>query len=53
MVLGGISMKDNIKSYTKKDGKTYYMFKLYLGMDSETGKQIHVTRRGFLTKKRG
>jgi len=51
MVLGGISMKDNIKSYTKKDGKTYYMFKLYLGMDSETGKQIHVTRRGFLTKK--
>ncbi|GAB0171666.1 site-specific integrase [Lysinibacillus sp. CTST325] len=44
-------MKDNIKSYTKKDGKTYYMFKLYLGMDSETGKQIHVTRRGFLTKK--
>ena len=51
MVLGGISMKDNIKSYTKKDGKTYYMCKLYLGMDSETGKQIHVTRRGFLTKK--
>lgn len=51
MVLGGISMKDNIKLYTKKDGKTYYMFKLYLGMDSETGKQIHVTRRGFLTKK--
>lgn len=44
-------MKENIKSYTKKDGKTYYMFKLYLGMDSETGKQIHVTRRGFLTKK--
>ncbi|MEK4081573.1 site-specific integrase [Solibacillus sp. FSL K6-1126] len=44
-------MKDNIKSYTKKDGKTYYMFKLYLGMDNETGKQIHVTRRGFLTKK--
>ncbi|MFB7155869.1 tyrosine-type recombinase/integrase [Lysinibacillus sp. NPDC056232] len=44
-------MKDNIKSYTKKDGKTYYMFKLYLGMDSEIGKQIHVTRRGFLTKK--
>ncbi|WP_286925812.1 MULTISPECIES: Arm DNA-binding domain-containing protein [Lysinibacillus] len=33
------------------DGKTYYMFKLYLGMDSETDKQIHVTRRGFLTKK--
>ncbi|MBD8036626.1 site-specific integrase [Solibacillus sp. A46] len=27
------------------------MFKLYLGMDNETGKQIHVTRRGFLTKK--
>ncbi|MGG2112707.1 Arm DNA-binding domain-containing protein [Lysinibacillus pakistanensis] len=44
-------MKDNIKSYTKKDGKTYYMCKIYLGMDSETGKQIHVTRRGFLTKK--
>lgn len=44
-------MKDPIKSYTKKDGKTYYMFKLYLGIDSQTGKQIHVTRRGFLTKK--
>lgn len=51
MVLGGILMKDPIKSYTKKDGKTYYMFKLYLGIDSQTGKQIHVTRRGFLTKK--
>ena len=44
-------MKDPIKSYSKKDGKTYYMFKLYLGIDSQTGKQIHVTRRGFLTKK--
>ncbi|MCS5503052.1 site-specific integrase [Lysinibacillus sp. A4] len=44
-------MKDPIKSYTKKDGKTYYMFKLYLGIDSLTGKQIHVTRRGFQTKK--
>lgn len=51
MVLGGILMKDPIKSYTKKDGKTYYMFKLYLGIDSQTGKQIHVTRRGFQTKK--
>lgn len=51
MVLGGILMKDPIKSYTKKDGKTYYMFKLYLGIDNQTGKQIHVTRRGFLTKK--
>lgn len=26
------------------------MFKLYLEMDSETGKQIHVTRRVFLKK---
>lgn len=39
-----------IKKYTKKDGSTAYMFKAYLGTDSE-GKQRFTTRRGFRTKK--
>lgn len=40
-----------IKKYTKKDGSTAYMFKAYLGTDSE-GKQRFTTRRGFRTKKK-
>ncbi|EJR9792311.1 TPA: tyrosine-type recombinase/integrase [Enterococcus faecalis] len=40
-----------IKKYTKKNGKSFYMFKAYLGIDPQTGKQIHTTRRGFKTKK--
>lgn len=39
-----------IKKYTKKDGSTAYMFKAYLGTDSD-GKQRFTTRRGFSTKK--
>lgn len=35
-----------IKSYKSK-GKTKYMFKVYLGTDSLTGKRIDTTRRGF------
>lgn len=40
-----------IKPYKKKDGKTYYMFKVYLGLDSLTGKPQYTTRRGFKTIK--
>lgn len=40
-----------IKKYTKKDGSTAYMFKLYLGLDPITNKQKHTTRRGFSTIK--
>lgn len=40
-----------IKKYTKRDGSTAYMFKLYLGIDPITNKQKHTTRRGFSTIK--
>ncbi|MBD8034604.1 site-specific integrase [Solibacillus merdavium] len=40
-----------IKAYKKKDGKTYYMFKVYLGSDSMTGKPQYTTRRGFRSVK--
>lgn len=36
-----------IKPYKKKDGKTYYMFKVYIGLDPLTGKPQYTTRRGF------
>lgn len=38
-----------IKSYTKKDGKTYYKFQTYLGTD-ETGKIVRAARQGFTSK---
>lgn len=38
-----------IKKYTKKNGQTCYMFKIYQGMDPKTGKRRETTRRGFLT----
>lgn len=41
----------SIKSYTKKDGKTYYMIKFYVGVDPLTGKEKDTTRRGFKTEK--
>lgn len=44
-------MKNKITSYKKKSGKTFYMFKVYLGIDPLTGKQINPTRRGFKTMK--
>lgn len=40
-----------IKEYEKKDGKKYWMFKAYLGIDPSTGKKIYTTRRGFKTSK--
>lgn len=40
-----------IKAYKKKDGKTYYMFKVYLGLDPLTGKPQYTTRRGFKSLK--
>ncbi len=39
-----------IKSYKKKDGKTYYMFNAYVGKDAKD-KIMVITRRGFETKK--
>lgn len=39
-----------IQSY-KKDGKNYYKFQLYVGLDPLTSKPIKTTRRGFKTKK--
>ena len=39
-----------IKPY-EKNGKTYYMFQLYIGTDPLTGKVRKTTRRGFKTKK--
>lgn len=40
-----------IKSYQNKDGKTLFMFQVYLGIDELTGKNRSTTRRGFKTKK--
>jgi integrase len=40
-----------ISKYKKKDGKTYYKIKAYMGMNPETGKEINVTRQGFASKK--
>lgn len=40
-----------IKEYEKKDGKKYWMFKAYLGIDPASGKKIYTTRRGFKTQK--
>ncbi|EGO7756679.1 site-specific integrase, partial [Enterococcus faecalis] len=35
----------------KNNRQNFYIFKAYLGIDPQTGKQIHTTRRGFKTKK--
>ncbi|PIC80701.1 site-specific integrase [Sporosarcina sp. P18a] len=40
-----------IKSYTLKNNETRYMFRLYMGVDPLTGKEMTTTRRGFKTKK--
>lgn len=40
-----------VKKYVKKNGETAWMYKLYLGRDSVTGKEKSTTRRGFKTKK--
>jgi len=39
-----------ITPYTKQ-GKTYYQFKVYLGINPLTGKPDRTTRRGFKTEK--
>ncbi|MFW8053267.1 tyrosine-type recombinase/integrase [Vagococcus fluvialis] len=39
------------KQYEKNDGSKWWMFKVHLGTDYVTGKQIRTTRRGFKTKK--
>ncbi|MGE7696683.1 tyrosine-type recombinase/integrase [Lysinibacillus sp. NPDC094177] len=39
-----------IKEYKNKDGKTLYMFKIYLGINKSTRKRIETTRRGFKTR---
>lgn len=41
----------SINSYTKKNGEKFYMFKVYIGVDSLTGKEQYTTRRGYKTKK--
>lgn len=46
----GILRMSNIKEY-KKDGKTLYHVKGYLGVDPLTGKQKNFDRRNFKTKK--
>lgn len=42
-------MPDPIQSY-KKDGKTYYKFQVYTGVNPKTGKKTQTRRSGFLTK---
>ncbi|WP_436631870.1 Arm DNA-binding domain-containing protein, partial [Latilactobacillus sakei] len=33
----------------QKDGKTFYKFQVYLGINEQTGKKRYTTRRGFDT----
>lgn len=40
-----------IKKYTKKNGSTAYLVKVYLGVDPLTGKKKTTTKRGFKTQK--
>lgn len=40
-----------IKKYYKKDGSSAYMFQIYTGVDSLTGKKKRTTRRGFGSQK--
>ena len=40
-----------IQEYKLKDGSKRYLVKVYLGLDSITGKRITTTRRGYKTKK--
>jgi len=40
-------MDKRIKEYTKKDGSSAWMFRLYLGKDPLTSKDMQTTRRGF------
>ena len=40
-----------IQEYKLKDGSKRYLVKVYLGLDSITGKRITTTSRGYKTKK--
>ncbi|MDO4800256.1 MAG: tyrosine-type recombinase/integrase [Bacillota bacterium] len=40
-----------ITSYKKKDGKTYYAIRVYLGTDPKTGKERKVMKKGFSSRK--
>lgn len=37
----------HIEAYKKKDGKTYYRYKTYLGLDPLTGKRVFAGKAGF------
>ena len=39
------------RQYSKKNGTKAWLFRVYLGKDGATGKDIETTRRGFETKK--
>jgi len=51
MKIGDYMAKMNIKSYQKKDGKTYYTFSYRVGVCPDIGRELKTTRRGFKTKK--
>jgi len=40
-----------IIKYKKNDGETAYKFRVYLGIDEQTGKEVKPLRKGFKTKK--
>lgn len=40
-----------IEKYKLSDGSIRYLFKIYLGLDPLTGKELRTTRRGFKTQK--
>lgn len=46
----GVFYMATFKQYTKANGKSYWMFSVYAGLDN-AGKQRNVTRRGFKTQK--
>jgi len=46
-----MSNNKNIISYTLKNNEIRYMFRLYMGVDPLTGKEMTTTRRGFKTKR--
>lgn len=43
--------RTSIQEYTLKNKEKRYMFKIYIGVDPLTGKEIRTTRRGFKTLK--
>lgn len=51
LLQGGIFIMATYQQYPKKDGTMVWLFRVYLGKDTATGKDIETTRRGFKTKK--